>query len=107
MDRKCPLEAREPVPVSCGMNVQPLFNRPLVMILSGIVAAVTLSGCQTNVGGQTLPSANYLRDDIQYYTPGPEFLLPNTVRAMEEYKASQAGLEAELNKTSAQPAYNP
>ena len=41
-----------------------------------------------------LPSPDYTRDDIQYYPAGPEFLLPNTKRAMEEYKAAQKGEDA-------------
>ncbi len=53
----------------------------------------TLSGCvQSNVGGQTLPSGYYLRDDVQYYPAGPEFKLTNQVRALEEYKLQQEGL---------------
>lgn len=43
----------------------------------------------------TLPSPwDYDLDDIQYFPAGPEFLLPNTVRAHEEYKAAQAGEDA-------------
>src|SRR5215472_16102485 len=43
-------------------------------------------GCQTTIGGQTLPSAYYLRDDLQYFPPGPEFKLTRQVQAIEEYK---------------------
>ena len=64
-------------------------------LLAGCLLMGNLVGCQTTVGGQTLPSPDYLRDDIQYFPAGPEFLLPNTVRAMEEYKASQKGEDAE------------
>ena len=61
------------------------------------VAATGLSsGCQTVMGGQTLPSAYYLRDDVQYHPAGPEFKLPNTVRALEEYRNQRAGLDADL-----------
>ncbi len=48
-----------------------------------------LTGCQSTVGGQTLPSAYYLRDDVQYFPAGPEFKLTNTVQAMEQYKLDQ------------------
>ncbi len=64
-------------------------------LLAGCLLMGSLAGCQTTVGGQTLPSPDYLRDDIQYFPAGPEFLLPNTVRAMEEYKAAQAGEDAQ------------
>ena len=60
-------------------------------LLAGCLLMGTLVGCQTTVGGQTLPSPDYLRDDIQYFPAGPEFLLPNTERAMQEYKAAQQG----------------
>lgn len=62
----------------------------------GLVAAglltTTAVGCQSTIGGQTLPSAYYLEDDVQYFPPGPEFLLPNTARALEEYRLEQAGV---------------
>lgn len=58
-------------------------------LLLGAVISAGFCGCQTNIGGQTLPSAYYLRDDVQYFPAGPEFLLPNTKRAIEEYNASK------------------
>ena len=39
----------------------------------------------------TLPSAYYLKDDLQYFPPGPEFKLTRQVQAMEEYKLRQQG----------------
>lgn len=45
------------------------------------------------MNGQTLPSANYLRDDIQYFPTGPEFKLYNQERAIKEWQAQQAGVE--------------
>lgn len=55
----------------------------------------TTSGCvQSTVGGQTLPSGYYLRDDVQYFPAGPEFKLTNQVRALEEYKLQQEGIGA-------------
>jgi hypothetical protein len=49
------------------------------------------TGCQSTVGGQTLPSAYYLRDDVQYFPAGPEFKLSRQVEAIEEYKLRQQG----------------
>ncbi len=46
-------------------------------------------GCQGSIGGQTLPSAYYLTDDVQYFPAGPEFLLPNQERVLEEYRLQQ------------------
>ena len=54
-------------------------------------------GCQTTVGGQTLPSSSYLSDDVQYFPAGPEFKLTNQVQAMEEYKLEREKLRAGLD----------
>jgi len=47
-------------------------------------AAILLTGCQVEMAGQTLPSAYYLSDDVQYYAPGPEFKLAREAAAMKE-----------------------
>ena len=57
-----------------------------------LAAATTSSGCQTTVGGQTLPSAYYLNDDVQYHPAGPEFLLPEQERALDRYRMQQQAL---------------
>ena len=77
------------------MKLQRL-QRILVAFLGTGCLASTLTGCQTTVGGQTLPSAYFLRDDVQYFPAGPEYLLSNTVRAMEQYKLDQQGFDADL-----------
>jgi len=52
-----------------------------------LAAGVTfLTGCQVDVGGQTLPSAYYLQDDIQYFPAGPEFKLSKEAAAQKAYK---------------------
>jgi hypothetical protein len=55
-----------------------------------LLASVASTGCQVDVAGQTLPSAYYLYDDIQYFPAGPEFKLSNEAAAMEEYRAQEA-----------------
>lgn len=57
--------------------------RPLRVLLGGLVVAAALgvTGCQVDVGGQTLPSPNYMRDDVQYFPPGPEFKLQREANA--------------------------
>jgi len=45
------------------------------------------TGCQVSVGGQTLPSAYYLRDDVQYHQKGPEFKLSREAAALKEARA--------------------
>ena len=51
---------------------------------AGIVSAFSMTGCQTSIGGQTLPSAYYLNDDIQYFPKGPEFKLSREAAALKE-----------------------
>lgn len=61
------------------------------LILGGcLVLSAVSSGCfQTTVGGQTLPSAYYLDDDVQYFPMGSEQRLSNQIRAVERYRAEQ------------------
>jgi len=59
------------------------------LLLLAAVGASGLTGCQTTVGGQTLPSGYYLRDDVQYHPAGPEFLLYNTERAYQQRQEGQ------------------
>ena len=53
------------------------------------LAALGTTGCQVGVGGQTLPSATYLTDDVQYFAPGSEFQLPREAAAMQAYRTEQ------------------
>ena len=81
------------------MNLNRLKGWPQLGLLAcGLLSTAAATGCQTSIGGQTLPSAYYLEDDVQYFPAGPEFRLANQVRAIEEYKLQQAaiaeGLEA-------------
>jgi len=57
------------------------------LLLSSLAAvAVAATGCQGDVGGQTLPSPYYLHDDIQYFPAGPEFKLSKEAAALKAYK---------------------
>ena len=60
------------------------------MLGLGMLAAVGLTGCQVDIGGQTLPSPYYMSDDVQYFPPGPEFKLEREAAAMQEYTQEQA-----------------
>jgi hypothetical protein len=59
-----------------------------MLAISGLT--ISLTGCQSTVGGQTLPSAYFLEDDLQYFPHGPEFKLSNQVQRIELYKQQQA-----------------
>lgn len=50
-------------------------------------AAVGVMGCQSQIGGQVLPSPFTNDDDVQYYPPGPEFKLSREAAAQKAYEA--------------------
>jgi hypothetical protein len=56
----------------------------------GALAAVNLTGCQVDIGGQTLPSPYYLQDDVQYFPTGPEFKLAQEAAAQKAYTQEAA-----------------
>ena len=58
------------------------------VLLSGtlLVGGLMSTGCQSHVGGQTLPSPYYLTDDVQYFPAGPEFKLSREAAAMKAAK---------------------
>jgi hypothetical protein len=55
----------------------------------GMSVALGVSGCQYQVGGQTLPSPYYMSDDVQYFAPGPEFKLEKEASALRQARADQ------------------
>ena len=62
-----------------------------MVIAAGSLGVAANTGCQVHVAGQTLPSAYYLSDDVQYFPAGPENKLANETAALkaarEEAKA--------------------
>jgi hypothetical protein len=54
----------------------------------GLMASASV-GCQANVAGQTLPSAYFLEDDVQYFPAGEETPLSNQQRALAAYRLEQ------------------
>ena len=75
-----------------------------LLVLGCAAVSSTLVGCQTTIGGQTLPSAYYLRDDLQYFPPGPEFKLSRQVQALDEYRLRQQGGGGEEGPPAPAPA---
>ena len=54
--------------------------RPIFGLILGFCFIALLSmatGCQSHIGGQTLPSAFYLENDVRYYAPGAKNPLQN------------------------------
>lgn len=64
------------------------------------MVGLTATGCQVDVGGQTLPSAYYLEDDIQYFPAGPEFKLSKEAAAQKAYRK-------EMQERDAAGSYRP
>lgn len=67
-------------------------RRPLktVVLGLGMLVAVGLTGCQVDIGGQTMPSPYYMSDDVQYFPPGPEFKLAREAAAMKQFAQEEA-----------------
>lgn len=56
----------------------------------GLLVLIGATGCQVDVGGQTLPSPYYMADDVQYFPPGPEFKLQREANAQAAARAQMA-----------------
>lgn len=60
-------------------------------VLLGVgLAALSATGCQSHVGGQSLPSPYYLMDDVQYFSPDSENKLSREAAAMKAFAADQS-----------------
>ena len=75
------------------MAIHKLFQGQRFTLLGCALLGMTAVGCQATMGGQTLPSAYYLQDDVQYFPTGPETRLSHQREALEAYKLKQQGLE--------------
>jgi hypothetical protein len=65
----------------------------LFSLVAVFASSVLFTGCQTTVGGQTLPSPDYLSDDVQYFPAGPEFKLQNQVEAARKYDLERSQMQ--------------
>jgi hypothetical protein len=54
-----------------------------------LFASLLSTGCQVDVGGQTLPSAYWHQDDVFYAAPGPDMKVAREAAAQEAYRAEQ------------------
>ena len=71
-----------------GCEIRELTLR--IVAVGCALVGIATTGCQVDVGGQTLPSAYYLQDDIQYFPAGPEFKLSKEAAAQKAYKKEMA-----------------
>jgi hypothetical protein len=74
-----------------------------LLLAGGIGVMAVSSGCQTTVGGQTLPSAYYLLDDVQYFPAGPEFVLTREVEEHENYRLRQQSIQQGIDPNAIGP----
>lgn len=67
------------------------LRRSLRVVMLGVAVALVAvtTGCQVDIGGQTLPSPYWFSDDVQYFPPGPEFKLAREAAAMAEMAEAQ------------------
>ena len=65
------------------MNGSATQRRGYVLASLSLALMASMTGCQADYGGQTLPSPYYLQDDVQYFPTGPEFKLSREAAAME------------------------
>jgi hypothetical protein len=72
------------------MNAPQIMSRSaLALFTTAGLVLVGATGCQTTVGGQTLPSAYFLQDDVQYFPAGSPDKIFLERRALEQYNAGQ------------------
>jgi hypothetical protein len=57
--------------------------RKTTLLGMALLSTFALTGCQIDVGGQTLPSPHYLSDDVQYFPAGPQFPLSREAAAQK------------------------
>ena len=60
------------------------------LAVGGLLPAV---GCQVDTAGMTLPSGKYMRDDVQYFPPGPDFPWANTQAATQRARMQALGMD--------------
>lgn len=84
-----------PLARGIAMTRSDLKTRLRVTLTSAALSAVVVAstGCQSSINGQTLPSAYYLQDDVQYFPAGPEFSLSREAAAMRAAEAEAKLLE--------------
>jgi hypothetical protein len=68
-------------------------SRVLLSLAAVLASSALFTGCQTTIGGQTLPSPDYLTDDVQYFPAGPEDKLANQKEASRRQAAEKKELE--------------
>lgn len=71
------------------MGIKAVGRSKGLLYTLGLLATLCATGCQVEVGGQTLPSPYWLTDDVQYFPPGPEFKLAREAAALKAMQAEE------------------
>ncbi|MEN6457488.1 MAG: hypothetical protein ABFC63_01035 [Thermoguttaceae bacterium] len=66
----------------------------------GVLAGAGLTGCQSDFGGQTLPSPFYMGDDVQYFPPGSSFKLAREAAAQKAYSQDVAQQQSQQQQNT-------
>lgn len=87
------------------MTPKKLSTRSAMSVIGCLVLSALSTGCTSTVGGQNLPSAWYLRDDIQYFPAGPEMKLSRQEEVLEEYRSRRKGAQSDAGVSTGIPKY--
>lgn len=79
------------------------WTQAAAVLAGGLGCLALTTGCQTVIGGQTLPSAYYLHDDVQYFPHGPEFQLTREVEEHENYRLRQQSIQQGIDPNAVGP----
>ncbi len=86
---RCPSDVHAPRCDGRPRRLAAALGGRFLLAICGLASPV-FTGCQVDVGGQTLPSPYYLGDDVQYFPTGPEFKLAGEAAAMSEHAQEEA-----------------
>jgi hypothetical protein len=75
-----------------GLSGRPGSRRWSIRAGLAVLGLLASTGCQVEYAGMTLPSGKYFHDDVQYFSPGPEFPYANTQAATQRAKMQAAGI---------------
>ncbi|MDE2505572.1 MAG: hypothetical protein KGM43_00025 [Planctomycetota bacterium] len=78
-----------------GSRTTARWNPRRAAIWTGLMVGSLMPtvGCQVEYAGMTLPSGKYMRDDVQYFPPGPDFPWANTQAATQRERMRSMGIE--------------
>lgn len=89
------------------MGTQVVSRGKGLLYTLSLLAALCATGCQVEVGGQTLPSPYWLSDDVQYFPPGAEFKLANEAAALKRMQAEEIPPPAPVVNVNVPPPLAP